>query len=341
MGTPISSHQTAAARDRKPLPASVMLSPADHAELDHLAAAITCNPSTDPAGFCLQARACSESVPATLLKALRRFARLGSESGIFVVQNLPVGDVPTTPPDNTAHVGESLKPARVQAILNHTIGFMIGYEAEGEGRLFQDMVPKKAAAATQTSLSSKVELELHTEQAFSDLKPDWISLACAREQIGAKTYVLPVGVILEVLTAAEIDLLKQPLWITGVDESFRVGGHDFVKGDVRGPMPILQGDDGDLEIVLDQDLMRGTTDEATTLMEKLYEIYRTHRLEHTLKRGELLLVDNRRAVHGRSPFKPRFDGTDRFVIRSFVVKNLQPSSVARARHALTVIARFS
>jgi L-asparagine oxygenase len=218
---------------------------------------------------------------------------------------------------------------------------MIAYEAEGDGRLFQDMVPKRAAAATQTSLSSKVELELHTEQAFSDLRPDWISLACAREHPGADTYVLPVGAILPALTDSEIALLKEPLWVTGVDESFRVGGHDFLKGDRRGPMPILEGDDDDLGITLDQDLMSGTTDEATKVMEKLYEIYRTHRLRHTLKRGELLLLDNRRAVHGRSPFKPRFDGTDRFVIRSFVVKDLHPSSVARARHSLTVRARFS
>ena len=41
-----------------------------------------------------------------------------------------------------------------------------------------------------------------------------------------------------------------------------------------------------------------------------------------LEAGDLLVVDNRRAVHGRSEFRARFDGTDRWLQRTFVVDDL-------------------
>ena len=52
------------------------------------------------------------------------------------------------------------------------------------------MVPSRESARTQTSLSSEVELEVHTEQAFSVLRPDYLSLACLRGDPNAHTYLL-------------------------------------------------------------------------------------------------------------------------------------------------------
>jgi len=38
--------------------------------------------------------------------------------------------------------------------------------------------------------------------------------------------------------------------------------------------------------------------------------------------GDLLCIDNRRTVHGRTAFSPRYDGFDRWIQRSFVVRDL-------------------
>lgn len=91
--------------------------------------------------------------------------------------------------------------------------------AEGYGRLFQDVVPVKSMANDQTSIGSNTELEIHTEQAFSRLRPHFLSLACLRGDDSAFTYILPIQSILDNLTETEIELLKQPLWYTGVDLS--------------------------------------------------------------------------------------------------------------------------
>lgn len=44
-----------------------------------------------------------------------------------------------------------------------------------------------------------------------------------------------------------------------------------------------------------------------------------------LDQGDVLLVDNYRVVHGRRPFAARFDGTDRWLRRLSVVRDLRPT----------------
>jgi L-asparagine oxygenase len=196
---------------------------------------------------------------------------------------------------------------------------MVAYEAEGYGRLFQDVVPTQSMAEQQTSLGSRKELEIHTEQAFSELRPDFISLACLRGDSHALTYVLPVTKIVEAMDSEDIALLRQPLWNTGVDLSFKLGGYEFIEGDIRGPMPILTGSSDDPRLRFDQDLMFGLEERAHGLVGKIVDIYYQSRYEHCLLPGEIMWVDNRRAVHGRSPFFPRYDGKDRFLVRCFGV----------------------
>ena len=114
-------------------------------------------------------------------------------------------------------------------------------------------VPNRALALTQTSLGSGVELELHTEQCFSRIRPDILSLACLRGHPGARTFSLPAHALLAHLTPAERAMLREPLWMTGVDGSFRLdGNHTFLEGDVRGPLAIISGPHDDPSVLFDQ-----------------------------------------------------------------------------------------
>ena len=54
-----------------------------------------------------------------------------------------------------------------------------------------------------------------------------------------------------------------------------------------------------------------------------------------LEPGDLLVIDNNVAVHGRSPFTARFDGHDRWLQRSFVVADLAPSAGERNGRVIT------
>jgi len=319
------------------------LSPEEVKLLINLASNITAHPSNGAELFCEQSAKMALSLPFRIKNTLTKFANEGSSTGMLLITGIPMDNkqLPLTPKGNSEHVGELTLLARIQAIFNHIYGQMIGYEAEGEGRLFQDLVPKEELKTSQTSLGSNVELEIHTEQAFSKLRPDIVSLACLRGDLSAKTYILPVHYILECLTPSQQEFLRQPNWTTEVDMSFKMNGHEFLDGDKRGPIPIITGSFEDPNLVFDQDLMKGNSDEAKEMINKIVEIYYKHRLEHILAPGEIVLIDNHRAVHGRSPFKPKFDGKDRFIIRSFAVLDYEKSAYARQDGGRIVASKFS
>jgi L-asparagine oxygenase len=65
------------------------------------------------------------------------------------------------------------------------------------------------------------------------------------------------------------------------------------------------------------------------MIRKIVDIYYQRKILHNLKPGEIILIDKRRAVHGRSAFNPKYDGKDRFLIRCFATFDLSKSEYAR------------
>ncbi len=49
-----------------------------------------------------------------------------------------------------------------------------------------------------------------------------------------------------------------------------------------------------------------------------------------LEPGDLLIIDNYRAVNGRKPFQARYDGRDRWLKRIGVTRDLRKSRAARS-----------
>jgi L-asparagine oxygenase len=311
-----------------------------------LANKLTISPSDNPTGFCKEAKKLSDKLPRQIKTVLQEFVKVGNANEFLLITGLEsvIENLVETPSNNYSKIGEKTTLAKIQAIMMSYMSEMIAYEAEGYGRLFQDVVPIKSMEKEQTSIGSATELEIHTEQAFSDLKPDILSLACLRGDPTALTYILPVKTIMDNLSSDELILLKQPLWKTGVDLSFKIAGHEFKNGDIRGPMPILSTSAfGSTRPILtfDQDLMFGITTRSHRMVKKIVDIYYKNRIAHNLKPGQIIFIDNRYAVHGRSPFFPKYDGNDRFLVRCFSVFDYMKSNIARPHESRTVSAIYS
>jgi hypothetical protein len=308
-----------------------------------LADQITATPSDEPELFCIQSKTHANHVPERIKTAFVNFSKYGSKNGFLYINTSLAHNFTElkTPAGNNEKLGETTILSKIQSILIHTISEMIAYEAEGYGRLFQDIIPIQSMSTKQTSVSSNIELEIHTEQAFSKLKPDILSLSCIRGDPKALTYILPVKFILDNLSQDEIAMLREPLWLTGVDLSFKINGNEFIDGDIRGPMPILSGKETDPILVFDQDLMKGITEESDNMIKKIVDIYYKHRLYHNMQTGDIILVDNRRAVHGRSPFSPKYDGYDRFLVRAFATYDYKYSEFARQNNGRTISVIYS
>jgi L-asparagine oxygenase len=312
----------------------------------NLASKISYNPSQNPNLFCKESKEFSKFIPDNLKQKLTKFAKYGiTEKGFLLFKNVPIDNedflIDKTPETNKTNVGEKTLLAKIQSLLIHYISEMIAYEAEGNGRLFQDIVPIKSMADEQTSVGSKMELEVHIEQAFSNLRPDIISLGCLKGDKNALTYILPVKTITENLSEKEQFTLYKPLWKTGVDLSFKINGHEFIEGDIRGPLAILNGDKEDPTLIFDQDLMFGITKDSNKMVKNITDIYYKYRIQHNLQPGEIILIDNNRAIHGRSSFFPKYDGNDRFLVRAFGTYNYEKSNYARPINSRTISAIFS
>jgi L-asparagine oxygenase len=306
--------------------------------LINLSNVVTYNSTDEPSLYCEQIKFLSRCVPERVRNALIDFKNHGSTTGFLLIKTLPIKEtLESTPLGNNYRIGEKTILSKIQSILLTVISEIISYEAEGYGRLFQDVVPTKSMENQQTSLGSNKELEIHTEQAFSRLRPDILSLSCLRSNHLAKTYTLPIQKIIENMNAEEIDILREPLWNTGVDLSFKLHGKDFIYGDIRGPFSIIHGTEIDPFLLFDQDLMTGITKESHQMIKKIIDIYGEHRIAHVLQPGEIMFIDNNRAVHGRSPFSPKYDGQDRFLIRCFGVFDYEKSKYARDGHMVRAI----
>jgi len=299
-------------------------------QLKALSLQLTIDPNEYPDLYCQKAKELSAMVPTRIINLLTSFAENGSTSGFLLFRDLYFDDIlPDTPIDNTQNIGSKTLFACIQSILLSIIADPLAYEAECNGSLFQDVVPISETERIQTSTSSKTELEIHTEQAFSPLKPDILSLACIRGDPNALTHILTLNTIFEYISLDDLELLFRPLWLIGVDYSFKKNKEVFLAGNIRGPMSILSGSILDPKLVFDQDLMTGLTDKAKYMMEKIIKIYYEHRYSYNLQKGEIIFIDNNRAVHGRSSFSPKYDKNDRFLIRCFGVFDIEKSSYAR------------
>jgi L-asparagine oxygenase len=296
---------------------------------------INITPSDEPEEYCKQIKELTELLAENIKKELEKFVTFGNKRGflLFKYSNVSRKEdlIQDTPPNNNCKVGEKTLLAQLQSVLVSYISNIVSYEAEGYGRIFQDIVPDIRMANEQSSVGSNKELEIHTEQAFSKIKPDLLSLACIRGDESAFTYILPVQTILSNLNEKENELLRKPLWKIGVDYSFKLNGNEFIEGNIRGPIPIISGPEDNPILVFDQDLMIGINDEANEIIKKIVDIYYKHRIKHCLQPGEIMIIDNHKVVHGRSPFVPLYNGKDRFLVRCFGMyeDNFKKTSYAR------------
>jgi L-asparagine oxygenase len=272
-------------------------------------------------------------LPVALQEKLHAFATEGDLSGAFVVRGLPLGAVPATPPTPGAPTTKDRTSEFTLLTIATALGEPVGYAPEHGGQIVQNIVPVQASAAKQVSTSSNVTLEFHTETAFHPYKPHYLLLLCLRGDPNAATLLCSVSAALDLLDADTIAVLREPRFRTRPDASF-LASHDAV-GEFGSATPILTGTAERPTFTFDADLMAGIDPVAQVALEALRSAVQQAHIGVVLEAGDLLIVDNHVAVHGRSPFAARYDGTDRWVQRTFVVDELADGAADRDGRVIT------
>jgi L-asparagine oxygenase len=264
-------------------------------------------------------------LPAVIHDALVDFADAPPQAGAIVLRGLPVGCLPQTPTSPTAATDKDRVSEFTLLTVARRLGHPVGYEPEHGGDLVQNLVPVQANADRQVSTSSKVTLMFHTEAAFHPHRPRYLMLLCLRGDEHAVTTLSSIFEVLPHLPGRVVDTLFQPRFRTAVDESY-LHGRSNVLG---APMSVLSGERDRPTMVFDADLMVGTDDEADDALLALSAAVEARHTGLALQAGDLLVVDNNVAVHGRTPYQPRFDGYDRWLQRSMAVTDLSASAGQR------------
>lgn len=125
--------------------------------------------------------------------------------------------------------------------------------------------------------------------------------------------------MLPLLPARHLPVLFEPVFRTGIDYSFG----NLAMQKANGPvLSVLYGNRRDPCLRYDLDLMVGLNARARAALDAVRRAAQRACMAVGLEAGDLLVIDNRRAVHGRSAFTPRYDGRDRWLKRAYLVGDL-------------------
>lgn len=191
-------------------------------------------------------------------------------------------------------------------------GSVYGFAQEQNGKTVQNLFPIKGDETVQISSSSDVALEMHTETAFHPWSPEVVMLLCLRDDPNAGTVLASLPDIIDELDQETFRLLHLPEFVTQVDDSFRSNGMET--RDILTPVLFNRG----TAIKYDRALMSSITEAGTRALSTLSNVIDKVSETVFLKTNNVLLLKNTAVIHGRTPFKARYDGTDRWLKRVMV-----------------------
>jgi len=303
--------------------------------------------SAENPDFLIEASVFAHDLPVRVRQTLNEFRLFEPPGAVCRIKGYTIDDRKIGP--TPAHWKERQKnclPKREEillVLLGSLLGDVIAWSTQQDGAVVHDIAPVKGHEHEQLGSGSAEELTWHTEDAFHPFRGDYLGMMCLRNPDRVPTTFAALDIsALDERTAA---LLFEPHYTIRPDESHlrknrvdtMVGGqlenaHSRIDEMNTRPekIPVLFGSPDSPYCRLDPYFMDPPEHpEARQALDKLIRLI-TSRLEDlVLEPGEFCFIDNFKAVHGRRPFKARFDGTDRWLKRINITRNLRLSRTAR------------
>ncbi|MGW7349908.1 guanitoxin biosynthesis L-enduracididine beta-hydroxylase GntD [Streptomyces sp. NPDC054784] len=318
----------------------IELDAARAAEARELTAALAREyPAPDDEGFLRAARDRAAALPRQVVEGLTRLRYDDGPPGV-VVRGFPVADVELGP--TPAHWRERAPEATLLhdywlALLGSLAGEPFGWETLQDGRLFHDVLPIRGDEEAQTGHGSSALLEFHTEDAFHEHRCDHLLLLALRNHDRVPTTLASVRGV--ELSADDRDVLFARRFVVRPDaEHLRHMGAEAA-AEFERPVAVFFGDRDDPAVRIDPPYMAALPGdrEAAAALERLCAGLESRLSDVVLEPGDTLVVDNQRCVHGRAPFRARLDGTDRWLRKLTVTRDLRRSAGRRTGTASRVL----
>lgn len=249
------------------------------------------------------------------------FKMFGNPQGFLRLEGMALGDIPPTPKSRSDMRKSDERSERLLLQATALLGDPIGYVQESGGCIVNNLFPQPTQSRAASSDSFDTELDLHTENAFHAIQPDYLLLLCLRQDPAAQaiTYIASVDHILE-----HLNYEQQAFFLNEPYNFFSDYGptEKNQRIDINKHQTVLYGDPNAPFFRFDPQFMVAYSDRAQHSLDALRRIAWDVVEPVRLARGDLLIIDNRRTAHARSPFTAHFDGSDRWMQRTFASCNL-------------------
>lgn len=273
-----------------------------------------------------RARDAWEDLPLLLRREVRRFRRDSGPHGTLVIGGLPIDEaaLPATPALPGSVQRRATVPAAMLTMVACGLGEPLAYLAEKSGALVQDVVPVPGQDTFHGNAGS-APLSFHTENGFHPHPPDYVVFLCLRADHDRTAGLRTAGIreALPLLTPADRQALSAPEFITTPPPSFSPDA--AANKPEPTPRPVLSGAAEDPDIRMAQLVTTPLTPRATAALSAFGRACEATARTHRLTPGDLVVIDNRVTVHGRTAFHPRYDGADRWLQRTYVTTDLRRS----------------
>ena len=275
--------------------------------------------SVEEADFLDSVSIYAQELPRRVRKFLNAF-RLEEPSGVCVVSGYPVDDskIGKTPVHWRKQSGSPTVEEEVFLNLcGSLLGDAIAWTHQRDGLVCQDLVPIRSHEDAMLGSGSSKELVWHTEDARYSYRGDYIGLMCLRNPDAVPTTFASIDEVR--LDPDRARALYEPDFVFRPDPS-----HPTDNEPERAA--VLFGDPDSPYLRFDPYSMDNPETEETRLaMDYLTQAIDEKLTGISLLPGDCLFIDNYKAVHGRSSFKARFDGTDRWLKRINIARDLRKS----------------
>jgi len=306
--------------------------------------------STESQEFLDEVALYAHELPYRIRKWLHDFKLGLLSSSVCAISGFPIDDakIGATPKHwkNQSDRHSTLQERMLHFMCASLLGEVFGWGTQQDGRITHDVFPIREYEDEQLGFSSKQSLSWHTEDAFHDYRPDFVVLMCLRnpDNIGTH-YGVPNY---SSLTEEQISYLFGSHYTIKPDNS-HLAINNSPRADVsfetieriKAAPPkqsVLFGARKAPCIRIDPFFMEPAEDpKAQEALEGLIGSIDQNYVECPLSPGDVLCIDNLRVVHGRKSFRARYDGTDRWLKRLLVARDLRKSRDRRAADNSRVI----
>ncbi|MEZ4753318.1 MAG: guanitoxin biosynthesis L-enduracididine beta-hydroxylase GntD [Bdellovibrionota bacterium] len=304
--------------------------------------------------FLVDAPLLARNLPLELAEIVHNFRSEKIRSSAIIV-NLPIFDLDLgqTPP--TWQLAADIPHKEVQTLefllvlLGTYLGTPFGFKTQQDGRIIHDILPMKKHEDEQLGCGSKDELVWHTEDAFHPYRGSYLALMCLKNPDYVPTTYCSINdisindEIKSLLFEKEYFILPDNSHLPSNNSIEQVYSTNFNQIQQMTDHPelvsILSGSWKNPYMRIDPYFMptKSLSEHHLDAFNQLVKAINSSLQDICLRCGDVLLIDNDRAVHGRRSFSATYNGSDRWLKRLNISANIRLSRALRSSSLSYVI----